>query len=39
MKEFEDLEQKANETRKYTIEELKEIIEKYKKKIKNIEPN
>ena len=39
IKEFEDLEQKANETRKFTIEELKEIIEEYKKKIKNIEPN
>lgn len=35
--EFEDLSSKANETRKFTIEELKEIIDTYKKKIKNIE--
>jgi hypothetical protein len=35
--ELADLEQKSKETRKYTIDELKEIITTYKKKIKELE--
>jgi hypothetical protein len=33
-KEFKELELRANKTRKFTKEELKEIIETYKQKIK-----
>jgi hypothetical protein len=36
IEEFENLSAEAMKTRKYTIEELKEIIATYKKKIKNI---
>jgi len=35
--EFESLSEEATKTRKFTIEELKEIIDTYKKKIKQIE--
>jgi hypothetical protein len=36
IEEFENLSAEATKTRKFTIEELKEIIATYKKKIKNI---
>jgi hypothetical protein len=35
--EFEDLERKAHETRKFSIPEIKEMIQEFKQKIKNIE--
>jgi hypothetical protein len=37
--EYEKLESEANKTRKFTIEELKEIINTYKQKIKQYEIN
>ena len=37
--EFEDLERKAHETRKFSIPEIKEMIQEFKQKIKNIENN
>ena len=36
IKEFEDLSLIANETRKFTIQEIKELIDEYKNKLKNI---
>lgn len=37
--DFEDLERKAHETRKFSIPEIKEMIEEFKQKIKNIQNN
>jgi hypothetical protein len=37
--EFEDLERKAHETRKFSIPEINEMIKEFKQKIKNIENN